>query len=306
MIMKSSFGFTRYWDRGSVGNILSLAVGLVERGLGFLISTSLFLAASGVFKLYLSFMLYGTAPRWNLLAATFFLVFAVYGANKLTDIKEDEINNPERVRYVKRVARVLKYGVVLSFVLSLLLGALAGLGAVLVLSFPIVAGILYSVRLVPGYPRLKDITGVKNLIIATTWANGTAFLPYIAAGGIEPAKVFLVYYFFFMKSMINTMLFDVRDIEGDRINGIKTVPVKLGLEKSRALLLLLNSTFIPWLLVAYRFGYFLNYIPVLVFAILNGYAYILYFSRKGYRPGKILDVWVDGEWFYTLPLAMLL
>jgi len=305
MMMRPSFSFTKYSDHGSAGDSFSLAVGLVERGFSFLISTSLFLAASGVFKLYLSFMLYGTEARWNLLAATFSLVFAVYGANKLTDIKEDEINNPERVAHVKRVGKVLKYGVVLSFVLSLFLGALSGLKAVLVLSFPVVAGILYSVRLFPGWPRLKDITGVKNLVIATTWANGTAFLPYIAAGDIEPTEVFLVYYFFFMKSMINTILFDVRDIEGDRINGINTIPVKLGLEGSRTLLLLLNSTFIPWLIVVYHFGYFLDYLPVLLFAILNGYTYIVYFSRRCCHPGKVLDVWVDGEWFYTLPLAML-
>jgi len=304
--MRSLFGFTRYSNQGNVGDTLSQAIGLVERGLGFLISTSLFLAASGAFKLYFAFLLYGVEPRWNLLAATFFIVFAVYGANKLTDIKEDEVNNPERVRYVKRLAKALKYSVMLSFVMTLVLGAFSGIGAILVLIFPIVAGVLYSVRILPGRRRLKDITGVKNLIIAITWASGTAFLPYIAAGGIDFLEVFLVYYFFFMKSLINTMLFDVRDIEGDSINGIKTIPVKLGLEKSRILLILLNSSFIPWLFVAYRFGYFTHYLPVLLFAVCNGYAYILYFSRRSYRPGKILDVWVDGEWFYTLPLAMLM
>lgn len=304
--MRSLFGFTRYSNQGNVGDTLSQAIGLVERGLGFLISTSLFLAASGAFKLYFGFLLYGVEPRWNLLAATFFIVFAVYGANKLTDIKEDEVNNPERVRYVKRLAKALKYSVILSFVMTLVLGAFSGIGAILVLIFPIVAGVLYSVRILPGRRRLKDITGVKNLIIAITWASGTAFLPYIAAGGIDFSEVFLVYYFFFMKSLINTMLFDVRDIEGDRINGIKTIPVKLGLEKSRILLILFNSSFIPWLFIAHSFGYFTHYLPVLLFAVFNGYAYILYFSRRSYRPGKILDVWVDGEWFYTLPLAMLM
>ncbi len=303
--MRLSLGFTRYSDHWNVGDILSQVIGLVDRGLGFLISTSLFLAGSGVFKLYFSFLLYGTEPTWNLLAATFFIVFTVYGLNKLTDLREDGINNPERVRYVIRLEKVLKYGVMISLVLALILGALSGIRAVLVLIFPMVAGVLYSIRLLPGRPRLKDVTGVKNLIIASTWANGTAFLPYITTGGMLSLKVFLVYYFFFTKSMINTMLFDVRDIEGDRINGVKTIPVTLGLEKSRILLLLLNSTLIPWFIVSYHFGYFLDYTPVLLFAILNGYAYILYFSGTAHRLGKLLDLWVDGEWFYTLPLAML-
>ncbi|ACJ16037.1 UbiA prenyltransferase [Thermococcus onnurineus NA1] len=273
--------------------------------LTFLISTSIFLAASGVFKLYFSFLLYGIAPRWNLLAATFLLVFSVYGINKLTDIKEDEINNPERVEYVKKVAKLIKYAVLLSLVLAVILSALTSPWAILVVLFPIIAGALYSIRLLPGYPRLKDITGVKNATIAITWANGTTFLPYLVAGSADPQKVALIYYFFFMKSMVNTILFDVRDIEGDRMSGIQTVPVKLGKERSKRLLLLMNSTFIPWLIMAHAFGYFEHYLPMLVFAVLNGYGYILYFTRKDYKPGKSLDVWVDGEWFYTLALAML-
>ena len=304
--MESPARYVEDLRRGVVGGILSPGVRLAEDLLAFLISTSIFLAASGVFKLYFSFLLYGVPAQWNLLLLTFLLVFSVYGLNKLTDVGEDEINNPERVGYVKKVGRAFKYMIVLSFALSVILSAITSPWAVLVVLFPIVSGILYSVRVSPKYPRLKDITGVKNIIIATTWANGTTFLPYLVAGGVEVWKVLLIYYFFFMKSMINTIIFDVRDIEGDRINGIRTIPVVLGFERSRKLLILLNSTFVPWLILAYSLGYFREYIQVLIFAVINGYAYILYFTRKGYRPGKALDVWVDGEWFYTVPLALLL
>ncbi len=295
-----------YSGHGVIVDIMEGFIGLVGRFLGLLISTSIFLALSGVFKLYFSFLLYGVPPKWNLLGATFFLIFAVYGLNKLTDLREDVINNPERVEYVKKLYGGMKYAVMVSLGMALFLGYLTGWKAVAVLIFPIVAGFFYSVRLLPGYPRLKDITGVKNLIIATTWANGTAFLPSIASGGISPLKVILVYYFFFMKSMINTILFDVRDVEGDRLNGINTIPVRFGVGRTRLLLLIMNSSFVLWLLVAYSMGYFIQYLPVLIFAIINGYAYVLYFSRRGYKPGKFLDIWVDGEWFYTLPLAMVL
>ncbi|WP_297093207.1 UbiA family prenyltransferase [Thermococcus sp.] len=304
--MRLSSDYAKYSKQDGIGSVFGLGTWLAGRVFTFLVSTSLFLAASGVFKVYFSFLLYGIAPRWNLLVATFLLVFSVYGINKLTDIGEDEINNPERVRYVKKIAKLLKYSVIISLVVAVILSALTSPWAVLVVLFPIIAGVLYSVRLHPEYPRLKDITGVKNVIIAVTWANGTAFLPYLVAGNVGLQKVFMIYYFFFMKSMINTMLFDVRDIEGDRMNGIQTIPVKLGLEKSRRLLLLMNSTFLPWLVAAYVLGCFGHYLPVLVFAVLNGYGYILYFAREGYKPGKALDLWVDGEWFYTLPIAMLI
>lgn len=274
--------------------------------LAFLIATSLFLAISGTFKLYLSFMLYGTEPRVNLLLTTFFLVFSVYGINKLTDLKEDEINNPERVKYIKKVVGIFKYSILLSFILAIILSALTSFWAIFVVMFPIFSGVLYSIRVSPRYPRLKDITGVKNLIIALTWANGTTFLPYLTLTHVDGLKVALIYYFFFMKSIINTMLFDLRDIEGDRANGIKTVPVKLGFEKSKALLLALNTTFIPWFFIGYHFGYFTEYSLVLIFSILNGYWYILHFSKKGKKIGKEIDLIVDGEWLYTVPLALML
>ncbi len=285
------------------GHVPSQVMGLVGRGFGFLISTSLFLAVSGVFKLYFAFLLYGIPPKWNLLVATFFVIFSVYGTNKLTDLKEDEINNPERVRYIRRLARTIRYGSILSFAAALILGILSGPEAVLVLVFPVITGFVYSVRILPGRRRLKDVTVVKNLIIAGTWAGGTALLP-LAAGSVESLKVLLVYYFFFIKSLINTVLFDVRDVEGDRLSGVETIPVRFGLAKSRTLLLVLNSTLIPWLLMAAQLGYFREYLSVLLFSILNGYAYILYFTRR-IRSGKALDLWVDGEWIYTVALALL-
>jgi len=304
--MEISHNYVKYLKDNSLVVILETGFKLAGGFLAFMISTSLFLALSGVFKLYLSFVFYGIAPRWNLLLMTFLLVFSVYGINKLTDLNEDEINNPERVGYIKKVAKVLKYAIILSLILAIVLSALSSPWAILVVLFPIASGILYSIRISPQYPRLKDITGIKNIIIATTWANGTTFLPYLVAEDVPLSKVALIYYFFFMKSMINTILFDVRDIEGDRINGIKTIPVKLGFKKSKMLLVMLNSTFIVWLLVSYYLGYFDRYIPVLVFSILNGYAYVLHFAKEDYKPGKSLDIWVDGEWFYTLPLALLL
>ncbi|WP_457743031.1 UbiA family prenyltransferase [Thermococcus sp.] len=282
---------------------MEVGIKVAGRLLSFLISTSIFLAISGILKLYLAFLLYRTPPRTNLLLATFLMIFSVYNLNKLTDFKEDEINNPERVRYIKRFYRTLRYSIGISFVAAIVLSIATSPWAVLVMLFPVITGILYSIKLSPNIPRLKDITGVKNLIIALTWANGTAFLPYLTTKA-SLSVVALVYYYFFMKSIINTILFDVRDIEGDRLNGIRTIPVKLGVERTRILLLGLNTTLLAWLLIAFTLGYFEKYIPALLFSIINGYAYILYFTART-NPGKLLDLWVDGEWFYTTPLAIL-
>lgn len=112
--------------------------------------------------------------------------------------------------------------------------------------------------------------------------------------------------FFYLKLFINTVLFDVRDIEGDRASGVRTIPAFLGRNKTRLLLLMLNSTFIPWLVFSYFQGFFHKYLFVLVFAILYGYCYILYFCSEGIKIGKSLDLLVDGEWIPIVILALII
>ncbi len=107
---------------------------------------------------------------------------------------------------------------------------------------------------------------------------------------------------FFIKSYINSIIFDVRDIEGDKMNNVRTIPVILGLQKTKNLLLTLNSTLIPWLIFSYFQGFFHRYLQVLIFSIFYGYWYILHFCKEGIKIGKSLDLLVDGEW---IPIAIL-
>jgi 4-hydroxybenzoate polyprenyltransferase len=94
-----------------------------------------------------------------------------------------------------------------------------------------------------------------------------------------------------------------RDIEGDRTSGVRTIPVVFGRHKTKNLLLILNSTLIPWLAFSYRSGFFHQYLLVLILAIAYGYWYILHFCREGLKIGKSLDLLVDGEWIPVVILS---
>jgi len=261
----------------------------------FLISTSLFLAISGSLKVLFFCLLFNTFVL-NIVLATFLIIFSTYGLNKLTDIKEDAINAPERAKIIKKIEPVFKFSLVFSFILSLLLGFSVNVLTLPVLLFPLFSGTLYSVKFSKNLPRLKDILGVKNITIALTWAVGSTLLPAICLLEKEIMQILLIFYFFFLKSLINAVLFDIRDIEGDRISGVRTMPVVLGRQKTKNLLLILNSTLIPWLAISYLSGFFYQYLPVLIFAIAYGYWYIIHFCKEGVKIGKSLDLLVDGEW----------
>jgi len=93
----------------------------------------------------------------------------------------------------------------------------------------------------------------------------------------------------FVKTFVDTILYDVRDVEGDRLNRIGTVPVIMGLRKTRALLVAVNITLICML--PFMYGDVRTLVSIL---IVYGLAYTLYLMKK--RNPQILDFLVEGEW----------
>lgn len=162
----------------------------------FLISTSLFLAIGGFFKVIFVGLFYNIFAL-NSAILTFLITFGVYGLNKLTDLKEDAINTPERANIIGKIESYLKFFVVISFVLSLLFGFFENIMTLPILIFPLFLGTLYSVKLSNNLPRLKDITGVKNITIALSWAIVTTLLPVIYLSEKKIVLIMLIFIFFF-------------------------------------------------------------------------------------------------------------
>ena len=112
----------------------------------------------------------------------------------------------------------------------------------------------------------------------------------------------LVFYFFFIKSFINTVLFDLLDREGDKKNKTITIPVVMGKSCTILLLLILNTTMILVIQLALTFKLLL--INLLIFCTVYSYLYIFYFSHKENR--LEMDILVDGEWILVALLTILL
>ncbi len=263
-----------------------------ERILSFLTLNAILVAFTTTSILYVSSLLLNifNAP---LLLACFFLTLCTYNLNRLTDFDEDSINAPEVADYTeKHHARVL-LTVVGSGGAALLFASFSDLSAVFVVLVAICAGCLYSVRIF-GF-RLKDVLVVKNVTIAGTSVICAAFLP-LAVHFSSYIAISLIAYFVFLKVFINTVLFDVRDIEGDRLAGAATIPVSLGRQKTRNVLLALNSTLLPWVALAIFQGLFYKYIMVLAASVAYGYWYIVHLCRDGAKVRKSVDLLVDGEW----------
>ncbi|WP_135610513.1 UbiA family prenyltransferase [Methanococcoides sp. AM1] len=197
-----------------------------------LLNSSTLVSISGALRIYLAFIL--LQMQFNILSciAGGLVVYAVYTLDRALDSEEDTVNRSELTGARRDVALFVS-------LLAFLAGAyFLFLDGILLLAFlPLVTGYLYSKGLKVGkhHLKLKGGLGVKNLVVGTTWG---AFIAGIAGWYAESLfPVVAVFLFFGIKLFVNSSIYDFKDIKGDALAGIKTLPVSLGPQRTRDLLL---------------------------------------------------------------------
>jgi 4-hydroxybenzoate polyprenyltransferase len=149
--------------------------------------------------------------------ATFFVSAASYSYNLITDKEEDLINH-KKVNWF--VTNNLGYSIVFGFLVI-------GLFSVMYLSY--VSFIFYITAAISAFIysryRVKNIFPTKNLYTGLSLTQ--AFI--IGAANAPITKEMLLYIpSLFLLLFVISLISDLRDYEGDRLTGIRTVPVVLG------------------------------------------------------------------------------
>ncbi len=112
----------------------------------------------------------------------------------------------------------------------------------------ITVGFSYGVPLFPGRRagrphtyRLKDAPGMKAVIVAGAVVVSNVGIPLAYAGASLDLAACTIGLFVFTLMFTNTVLFDVRDLASDRAGQVPTLPVLLGFERTRTLLLVVSG-----------------------------------------------------------------
>jgi 4-hydroxybenzoate polyprenyltransferase len=259
--------------------------------------TSLYVSIIGAAMVYISCLLQGL-PFDPVAAAILMLVaFAVYNLNRGTDKDEDAINHTERYAFTQKYGSVLFRSAVCAYVVALCLSAFQGLESLLVTTVPLVAGIVYSVPLLParlGFRRLKEVPLMKSFVVAVSWAVPPALLPICHAALPAGPPTALVGIFLFFLVFTNTVIFDARDVEGDAASGIRTIPTILGTRKTLLFLTGVNVSIGAVLMFAGSSLPGSRAVLVLAAGIAYAQGYIMCFHRlvKG-KP--LFELLVDGQ-----------
>lgn len=273
----------------TVHNLLVRFKELSKKIFLFLTVSSLFIGAMGFSLTFVGYLFLGIEPSIQMCTVVFLMTFSVYSLNKLTDIEEDAINMPERLTFLSGRKRLAYFCAMGAYLLSVVLAFLEKPSTVPIVFIPLAVNAVYSSKPLQGLPRLKDIPVMKNVSVAVSGALTCTLLPTVHVPGAPMMAVAMVFYIIMVKVFINTVLYDVRDVKGDRENGIITMPTLLGARKTTAVLLALNCTLLP--ILSFMKGEVRLFMAAL---ILYGYIYILYFSVR--RDPLVLDFFVDGEW----------
>ncbi len=154
--------------------------------------------------------------------------FSAVCYNDIQDEKGDAVAMPDRP-LVRRILSRSEMGFfsVFFLALSLYVSAMVGYGLFMMMLLKACLGYLYS----SPFFRLKKIPLVSNFVLALAYLL-TAIAGYLV---VHP----LGFHFFPMEAVMVILVSytlvspfkDIKDYKGDKIDGIKTIPVIFGLER---------------------------------------------------------------------------
>ncbi|WP_049890825.1 UbiA family prenyltransferase [Natrinema versiforme] len=203
-------------------------VSSVKAALRLLVHSNLFISLATVSVVVTTVVLAAlpleALPLFIVFAATMF----VYTVNRFTDLEEDEQNVPRRAAFTKRYGRLwLALGIGL-YVAAIGVAVALGLPGAAYMLLPLAVVLLYSVG------GVKRVFLVKNLVVGLAWGAIPLGVGYYY-GRLYSLEILFLFAYITTMITIAAAIFDIKDIEGDRAEGIPTVPNLFGPRWTRLL-----------------------------------------------------------------------
>jgi 4-hydroxybenzoate polyprenyltransferase len=269
-----------------------------------LLKSSVLVAFSGALRIHLAFLLLQVQSSLLTCIAGGLVIYTVYTLDRTLGSKEDTVNRKELSGSRKEVGLAV-------CLITFLIGSyiLAQEGLLIIAFIPFVTCYLYSKGIKIGkYAfKLKGGFGVKNLVVGLTWGIFIAGLVGSSSGKIIP--IALIFTFFGIKLFVNSIVFDFKDVKGDTLAGIKTLPVSLGERNTRKLLIGMHFLSHLILGIALIHGLIAFEPLFILYSLICGLLCIQYYTKSD--DGDIFSqkigraILVDGESTSILGLRMI-
>ncbi len=222
----------------------------------------------------------------------------IYNADRLTPDSADEFNVPLRRAALLRL-RILSLTVAAGSGLILLLRPLLARDWVS-LSAVVFGGAFclnYSIPIF-GF-RFKSVPGLKTFFAPSLVLLAILGLPWLHGGVVKSGRYFVILVLVcWMFLLFNMTLCDLRDVRGDRRTAVRSLPLLLGAERSRVLLiglwiLIESLAVLGWLISTARHR--MEWLLLLLFTAL--YLGALIVALRQPRSEAFYEWWVEGMLF---------
>lgn len=225
----------------------------------FVLFSQLFLAAGAAAQTAFTYLILGEPINPYIVAVVFFSTLALYNLSMvLANRSKKNTSVLKRVQWMRSHQHLCSYFTLMGALSTLCLSFFLSLGAKLVLLGLALVSIAYSLPLIKYKGEkisLRNVPGLKLLIIALVWALSTTLLPILQSGddlsGENTALLLMHRILFFMAIAIP---FDVRDVYQDSVYSLKTIAVALGKKRSKGIahMALIGSSLAWWALEHYQ------------------------------------------------------
>lgn len=229
---------------------------------------------------------------WDSLVVVYLmsLIPCLYG--RYLDFDKDSITNLDRNRYLK--SRRRRIPLIISIFGLILIGVLLYFDKFFILPF-----IILLIFLSFLYDKfLKKITGkipgFKNFVTASIFASLVIFPVLYYSSGFNISLLLLIF-FVYLREFIGMSFSDIKDIESDKREGLKTLVIVLGQKRFTNFLNYINLfTAVPIIIGVYM-GFFPRFTLMLLLSIPYSLHYFNRLKNMRVNSTSLFNVVVDSE-----------
>jgi len=283
-----------------------------SRLLWILLATNIYVSIAGGALTYTAEILQNNVPRASHFLISFLYLFAMHNLNRFTDRKLQKFNDPLRALFYEKYRWPLLIISALSLAFALTLVFEQGLKPFLLLTGMSIFGIFYSVQIIPKaliadirVRGLKEIPGSKTFLVAVAWAFVTTLIPAWFDSHTPDLMTLVVLFFILFLVFVRNALFDVFEVQGDRIVGKETLPVCIGEQRTIFLLHIMMGLLLVMLLLMPLLGF----MSEVGFWLLPGILYIIgltqLYSKGRISQGPKLEFYLETVFYLLAGLTWL-
>jgi len=273
----------------------------------FLIKSNIYVALGAASLSYASCRLQQIEPSLIFHFIAGFYVFAMHILNHFTDREAVKLNEPARSIFYDQHKILLIFLGIFSALGALVLSLKLGLWSFTLVAILSIMGILYRIKIVPQnlsnflhYRSLKEIPASKDLFLTLAWTMVTVILPAFSAKGFLLSSLALVSFLFILIIVfIRSVLYDIKDIQGDMIVGKETIPIVIGKGKTKVLLVLLALILAIVLFLAPHLHWTSTLSYYLLIPVLYTCFYLFLYHRRIIWRGVACEATVDTTFILT-------